>query len=45
MAETVPEDVARQSHFKLDQPAPVATPDELKDYDAVIVGSRPATAA
>jgi NAD(P)H dehydrogenase (quinone) len=36
--ETVPEDVARQSHFKLDQPAPVATPAELAGYDAVIVG-------
>jgi NAD(P)H dehydrogenase (quinone) len=36
--ETVPDDVARQSHFKLDQPAPVATPAELAGYDAVIVG-------
>src|SRR3954451_7569771 len=36
--ETVPEDVARQSHFKLDQPAPVATPAELAGCDAVIVG-------
>lgn len=38
VAETVPEDIAKQHHFKLDQPAPVATPQELKDYDAVIVG-------
>ncbi len=38
VAETVPEDVARQNHFKLDQPAPVATPQELTGYDAVIVG-------
>ena len=37
--ELVPEDVARQSHFKLDQPAPVATPAELADYDAIIVGT------
>ena len=36
--ETVPEDVARQSHYKLDQPAPVATPDELAEYDAIIIG-------
>jgi NAD(P)H dehydrogenase (quinone) len=37
--ETVPEDVARSSHYKLDQPAPVATVDELPDYDAIIVGT------
>jgi len=36
--ELVPEDVARASHFKLDQPAPVATVDELADYDAIIIG-------
>lgn len=36
--ELVPEDVARKSHFKLDQPAPVATVAELPDYDAIIVG-------
>jgi NAD(P)H dehydrogenase (quinone) len=38
VAETVPEDVARQHHFKLDQPAPVASPQDLTRYDAVIVG-------
>jgi NAD(P)H dehydrogenase (quinone) len=37
--ELVPEDVARASHFKLDQAAPIATPDELGDYDAIIVGA------
>ena len=37
--ETVPEAVAKQSHFKLDQKAPVATPDELADYDAIIFGT------
>ncbi len=37
--ELVPEDVARQSHYKLDQPAPVATIAELADYDAIIVGT------
>ena len=37
--ETVPEAAAKQSHFKLDQKAPVATPDELADYDAIIFGT------
>jgi NAD(P)H dehydrogenase (quinone) len=36
--ETVPEDVARKSGFKLDQPAAVATVAELADYDAIIIG-------
>src|ERR1700712_1218290 len=36
--ETVPEDVARNSHYKLDQAAPIATVDELPEYDAIIVG-------
>jgi NAD(P)H dehydrogenase (quinone) len=36
--ELVPEEVARKAHMKLDQPAPIATPQELADYDAVIVG-------
>jgi NAD(P)H dehydrogenase (quinone) len=37
--ELVPEEVARQSHFKVDQAAPVATVDELPDYDAIIFGT------
>ncbi|WFC40725.1 NAD(P)H:quinone oxidoreductase [Pseudoxanthomonas sp. SE1] len=37
--ELVPEEVARTSHYKLDQPAPVATIAELADYDAIIVGT------
>ena len=37
--ELVPEDVARQSGFKLDQAAPVAKVDELAGYDAIIVGT------
>ncbi|MFV9473201.1 NAD(P)H:quinone oxidoreductase [Advenella sp. RU8] len=37
--ELVPEDVARNAHFKLDQPAPVATTAELVEYDAVIFGT------
>lgn len=37
--ELVPEEVARQSHYKLDQSAPIASPDELADYDAIIFGT------
>ncbi|HEV7269322.1 NAD(P)H:quinone oxidoreductase [Pseudoxanthomonas sp.] len=37
--ELVPEDVARASRYKLDQPAPIATIAELADYDAIIVGT------
>ncbi len=36
--ELVPEEIARKSHFKLDQPAPIATVDELPEYDAIIFG-------
>jgi len=36
--ELVPEALAKSSHFKLDQAAPVATVDELPDYDAIILG-------
>ncbi len=36
--ELVPEAVARASHFKLDQAAPVATVDDLPQYDAIIFG-------
>lgn len=36
--ETVPEAIAKPAHFKLDQDAPVATVDELADYDAIIIG-------
>ena len=36
--ELVPEDVARQAGMKLDQPAPIATVQELLDYDAIILG-------
>jgi NAD(P)H dehydrogenase (quinone) len=37
--ELVPEEVARQSGFKLDQPAPIATVAELPEYDAIIFGT------
>lgn len=36
--ELVPEEVARKSGMKIDQDAPLAAPDELGDYDAVILG-------
>jgi NAD(P)H dehydrogenase (quinone) len=36
--ELVPEDVAKASHFKMDQAAEIAKPDELADYDAIIFG-------
>ena len=36
--ELVPEDIAKKSHFKLDQKAPIATVDELPEYDAIIIG-------
>ena len=37
--ELMPEDVARQAGVKLDQPAPVADPAELADYDAIVFGT------
>jgi NAD(P)H dehydrogenase (quinone) len=37
--ELVPPEVAKASHFKVDQAAPVATVDELPNYDAIIVGT------
>ncbi|WP_428537128.1 NAD(P)H:quinone oxidoreductase [Rhodopila sp.] len=37
--ELVPEERARSSHFKLDQPAPVAVVADLANYDAIIVGT------
>jgi NAD(P)H dehydrogenase (quinone) len=37
--ELVPDEIAKKSYFKMDQAAPVATPDELADYDAIIIGA------
>src|SRR5215213_8201282 len=37
--ELVPEEVARASHYKLDQAAPIARPADLVEYDAIIVGT------
>ncbi len=36
--ELVSDEIARKSHFKLDQAAPLATVEELPDYDAIIIG-------
>jgi NAD(P)H dehydrogenase (quinone) len=35
----VPGEVARKAHYKLDQAAPIATVNELADYDAIIFGT------
>lgn len=37
--ETVPLEVAKASHYQLDQAAPVAKVEQLADYDAIIVGT------
>lgn len=37
--ELMPEDAARKAGAKLDQAAPIATVDELPDYDAIIFGT------
>jgi NAD(P)H dehydrogenase (quinone) len=37
--ELVPPDVAKAAHYKLDQPAPVATINDLADYDAIVIGT------
>ena len=37
--ELVPDEVAKASHYKLDQAAAIGTVDELTGYDAIIVGS------
>jgi NAD(P)H dehydrogenase (quinone) len=36
--ELVPESVATAAHYKLDQAAPIATVDELANYDAIVIG-------
>ena len=37
--ELMPEDVARDAGARLDQPAPVADPTDLAEYDAIVVGT------
>ncbi len=36
--ETAPPEVVRDAHFKVDQPAPVASVDDLTGYDAIVIG-------
>ena len=36
VAETVPEDIQKAYHYKMDQKAPVAVVDDLANYDAII---------
>jgi NAD(P)H dehydrogenase (quinone) len=37
--ETVPAEVAKAAYYKLDQAAPIATVDELANYDAIVIGA------
>ncbi|WP_019583886.1 NAD(P)H:quinone oxidoreductase [Thioalkalivibrio sp. ALE16] len=37
--ELMPDEVARNAGAKLDQAAPIAKPEELADYDAIIIGT------
>jgi NAD(P)H dehydrogenase (quinone) len=37
--ETVPAEIAKAHHFKLDQAAPIAAVDDLANYDAIIIGT------
>ena len=37
--ELVPDAVARTAHYKLEQAAPLARPNELADYDAIVFGT------
>ena len=37
--ETVPDDIAKASYFKMDQKAPIAEVADLVNYDAIIVGA------
>lgn len=37
--ELMPEDAAKNAGIKLEQTAPIATPNELADYDAIIFGT------
>lgn len=37
--ETVPEELAKAAHFKLDQQAPIAKIEDLANYDAIVVGA------
>ena len=37
--ELVAEEIARKSYYRLDQPAPLATVEELANYDAIVIGT------
>ncbi|MEN9932982.1 MAG: hypothetical protein RIS17_1555, partial [Pseudomonadota bacterium] len=37
--ELVPADTAAAFHYKVEQTAEIAAPDELADYDAIIIGT------
>ena len=37
--ELVPEEIARKSHYKLDQSAPITKVEDLANYDGIIVGA------
>ena len=37
--ETVPPDVAKAAHYKLDQAAPIAEVADLEHYDAIVIGT------
>ncbi|WP_029032180.1 NAD(P)H:quinone oxidoreductase [Salinarimonas rosea] len=37
--ELVPDAIAQGAHYKLDQAAPIADPNELADYDAIVFGT------
>jgi len=37
--ELVPAEIAQAAHYKTDQNAPIATVEELPDYDAIIIGT------
>ena len=39
VAKLVPEEVARKAGMKLEQDAPIASPRELADYDAIVFGT------
>lgn len=39
VADLIPEDVARKNGAKVDQDAPIASPKELADYDAILFGT------
>src|SRR3569623_3277629 len=39
--EIIPEAKAKEAGVKLDQKAPLATPDELADYDGILFGAPP----